>query len=330
MSRLHLSIATEAYDRVLALRDGRVQIEGCEHQVLLAGHEQLFLRGFHNAEYDVCELSMSSYLIATAQGDCPYVAIPVFLSRLFRHSAIYVNSSSDITHPSQLKGKRMGVPEYQMTAALWARGLLDDEYGVPPSAMEWFQGGLHEPGREEKLTLNLPADISMRAIAPGATLNAMLCEGEIDAVMTARAPRAFIEGDPRIVRLFPNYRQDEQAYFRKTGIFPIMHVVAVRRTLVEQHPWLANAVFDAFSRAKDLAVANFSDVSALRVTLPWFAAELEETRAIMGSDFWPYGVEANRKILSLMLDYAHRHGTVDRMLCFEEVFAPSTLTEHKI
>lgn len=330
MTHLSISIATAAYDRVLALRDGRVKIEGCDHKFLSTGHEQLFLRGFHNTEYDVCELSMSSYLISISRGESPYVAVPVFPSRLFRHSAIYLNSAAGITDPSQLRGKRMGVPEYQMTAALWSRGLLDDEYGVRPRDMEWFQGGLHEPGREEKLALNLPSEIHMRTIDKDATLNQMLCEGEIDALMSARAPRAFIEGDPRVVRLFPDYRSEEKAYYLKTGVFPIMHVLGIRRSLVEQHPWLANAVFDAFCAAKNLAIEAFSDVSALRVTLPWFAAELDETRALMGNNFWPYGAKANQKTLSLMLDYAHRHGTVDRLLTFEEIFVPSTLTEHKI
>lgn len=330
MSRLSLSIATAAYDRVQALRDGRVRIEGCEHEILTAGHEQLFLRGFHNAEFDVCELSMSSYLIAQSRGVSPYVAIPVFLSRLFRHSAIYVNSVAGITAPSELKGRRMGVPEYQMTAALWARGLLDDEYGVAPSDMQWLQGGLHQTGRSEKLELNLPQAIRMQVIGPDDTLNQMLLDGEIDALMSARAPRAFEQGDPRVVRLFPDYRTAEIEYYRKTGLFPIMHVLAIRRSLVDQHPWLANAVYDAFCTAKDLAIEAFSDVSALRVTLPWFAAELDNTRNLMGRDFWPYGAEANRKTLSAMLGYAHRHGTVDRLLAFDDIFVPSTLTEHKI
>ena len=329
-SPLPLSIATEAYDRVLALRDGRVCIQGCAHTFLVVHHEQLFLRGFHNAEYDVCELSMSSYLVSVARGKNDYVAIPVFPSRMFRHSAIYVNSRAGVSQASELAGKKMGVPEYQMTAALWCRGLLDDEYGVPPSAMQWLQGGLHEPGREEKLRLNLPNEIKISPIGPDATLNEMLLAGEIDALMSPRAPRAWVEGDPRVARLFPDYRREERAYFRKTGVLPIMHVLAIRRSLVEKHPWLANAVYDAFCMAKDLAVEGFSDVSALRVTLPWFAAELEETRELMGRDFWPYGIGPNRKALSLLLDYAHRHGTVDRLLRLDEVFAPSTLVEIKI
>ena len=327
---VHLSVATEAYDRVLALRDGRVRIQGCDHTFLVVPAEMLFVRGFHNAEYDVCELSMSSYLMSVARGDNAYVAIPVFPSRLFRHSAIYVNSAAGITEPSQLAGRTMGVPEYQITAALWARGLLDDEYGVPPSVMRWFRGGLHEPGREEKLPLRLPDRIRISDIGPADTLNEMLCTGRIDALMTARPPRAFVAGDPSVVRLFADFRQAEKAYFQKTGVLPIMHVLAIRRELVAAHPWLANAVYDAFCRAKDMAVEAFSDVSALRVTLPWFAAELEDTRALMGRDFWPYGVEANRKTLSLMFGYAHRHGTVDRLLRLDEVFVPSTLATSKV
>ena len=328
--RLSLSIATGAYDRVQALRDGRVTIEGCDHTFLVAHQEQIFLRGFHSAEYDVCELSMSSYMISVSRGKNAYVAVPVFTSRLFRHSAIYINTAAGIVLPEDLAGKAIGVPEYQLTAALWCRGLLDDEYGVPPSAMRWFRGGLHQTGRVEKLTLDLPPEIKISDIGPDDTLNEMLCTGTIDALMTPRTPKAFLEGDPRVARLFPNYRTDEKAYFRKTGIVPIMHVLAIRRELVERHPWLANAVADAFVTAKKLAVEAFSDVSALRVTLPWFAAELDETRALMGPDFWPYGVEPNRKALSMMIDYAYRHGTVNRRLRLDEIFAPSTLIEPKI
>ena len=328
--RLNISVVAATYDRVQALRDGRVQIEGCDHTFLTTGHEQMFLRAIASAEYDVAELSMGSYLTSLARGETAYVAIPVFLSRLFRHSAIYVREGAGITQPSDLAGKRVGVPEYQMTAALWARGLLDDEYGVPPSAMHWFQGGLQEPGRSEKVRLDLPPSIRMDAIQPAATLEAMLLAGELDALVTARTPPSFERGEPHVKRLFPNYRAAEKAYFAKTGIFPIMHVVVVRKALAELHPWLANAVFDAFREAKDLAVEHFSNVAAQRVTLPWFAAELEETRRVMGDDFWPYGVEANRKTLMPMFGYAHRHGMTKRQLTLEEIFAPSTLIEHKI
>ena len=330
MTRLTLSIATAAYDRVLALRDGRVRIEGCDHELLHVGHEQMFLRGFHNSEYDVCELSMSSYMMSVARGDNDYVAVPVFLSRLFRHSAIYINNDAGIMRPEDLAGRRIGVPEYQMTAALWVRGLLDDEYGVHPRDIHWLQGGVHEPGRVEKLPLSLPSEIRLEAIGSTQTLDDMLCRGEIDALVWARAPNSYRAGDDRVSRLFEDYRSVEQAYYRKTRLFPIMHVVGIKRQLFQERPWIANAIYDAFCKAKDAAVESFRDLSALRVTLPWFGAELDETRVLMGDDFWPYGVERNRDVLQHMVDYAYRHGTVDRALTVDELFAPSTLEDCKI
>lgn len=325
MDELHLSVAVAAYDRTVPLRDGRVRIEGCTHTFLEVGHEALFLRGFHNAEYDVCELSFSTYMTSVSRGDGAYLAIPVFPSRLFRHSAIYLNAGAGIRRASQLAGKRVGVPEYQMTAALWVRGLLEDDYGVPPSAMKWRQGGLHQAGRREKLTLDLGGRIELSAIPEDRTLDALLRIGEIDALISARPPRSFLEGDAGVVRLFPNYRVEEEAYYASTGIFPIMHVIGIRKTLLDQHTWLANAVFDAFVQAKALAIADFSDLSALRVSLPWFAPELERTRALMGSDFWPYGFAANRTTIEQALGYAHRHGTIKHPMQPEALFASTTL-----
>ena len=252
--RLHLSVIAATFDRVHALMDGRVRIAGCDHTFLTAGHEQMFFRAFGTAEYDVAELSMGSYITAVARGDSPYVAIPVFLSRIFRHSAIYCNADAGIAQPSDLIGKRIGVPEYQMTAALWCRGLLDAEYGVTPDRMHWFQGGLQEPGRWEKVALRLPPAIRFDTIGPDQTLDAMLVSGEIDALISARTPPSFEAGPPKVKRLFPDYRAAERAYYAKTRVFPIMHVVGIRKALVAEHPWLPNAVFDAFAAAKDLAV----------------------------------------------------------------------------
>ena len=328
--RLNLSIVSAVYDRVQALVDGGVNVDGCDHTFLTAGAEQIFFRAFETAEYDVAELSMGSYITAVARGDCRYVAIPVFLSRIFRHSAIYCNADAGIAAPADLIGKKVGVPEYQMTAALWVRGFLDDEYGVSPDKLHWHQGGLEEPGRYEKVPLRLPDGTRFETIGPDKTLDAMLVSGEIDALISARTPRSFASGHPKVERLFPDYRAAEKAYYTKTGVFPIMHVVGVRRDLVERHPWLPNAVVDAFVKAKDLAVDWFSNVAALRVTLPWFAAELDETRALMGPDFWPYGIEANRRTLSLMLHYAHQHGLTDRLLTLEDLFAPSTFVEVRV
>ena len=328
--RLNLSIVSGMYDRVQALRDGRVRIEGCDHTYLTADYEQMFSRAFKTGEYDVSELSMGSYITAVARGDNRYVAVPVFLSRLFRHSAVYYNAKAGITQPSDLAGKKIGVPEYQMTAALWCRGFLDDEYGVSPDKLHWFQGGLQDSGRYEKVPLNLRPEIRIETIGPGKTLDAMLISGEIDALISARTPHSFASGDPRVKRLFPDYRQVEREYHIKTKVFPIMHVLGIRRDLVDAYAWLPNVVYDAFSAAKDVAVDWLSHVAALRVTLPWLAAELEDTRRIMGADFWPYGIDPNERTLSLMLEYSFRHGLTDRLLTTRDLFPPSTFVQHKI
>lgn len=328
--RLNLSIMSAVYDRVQAFRDGTVAIEGADYTFMTAGHEMMFFRAFETAEYDVAELSMGSYITSVAQGENKYVAIPVFLSRVFRHSAIYYNADAGISKPEDLIGKRVGVPEYQMTAALWARGLLDDEYGVSPDKLQWFQGGLQEPGRYEKVPLKLPPSIRFETIGPDKTLDDMLVKGELDALISARTPLSFERGEPSVKRLFSDFRAAEQAYFAKTGLFPIMHVVGIRRELVEAHPWLANAVLDAFVKAKDMAVDWFSNVAALRVTLPWFAAELAETRAVMGDNFWPYGIGPNRNALTKMLGWAHAHGLTGRLLTLDDLFAPSTFVEVSI
>lgn len=330
MSKLPITIACEHYDRVQAIRDGRVEVAGCDVNFLELGPEELFFRALRNQEFDVCELSMSSYLVGVAKGNAPYVAIPVFLSRVFRHSAIYIRTDRGIERPADLRGRRVGVPEYQVTAALWARALLDGEYGVTPQDLHWFRGGLHEPGRVEKVALNLPPSIRIESIPEDETLDGMFAAGELDAMISPRAPRSFQKREPNIGLLFPDYRRAEEQYFRKTGIFPIMHVAVIRRELVDRHPWLANSVYEAFVRAKAAALALLEDVAALKVTLPWLGAYLEETRAVMSADFWPYGVKENLPTLNAMVHFAHKHGTASRLLSVEELFAPSTLERYKV
>ncbi len=321
MSLISLSIATEAYDRVQSLKNGTVTIAGCEPSFLTLPPEELFLRAFDKEEFDVCELSMSSYLRSVDLRQNHYLGIPVFISRMFRHSAIYINDASGITEPRDLIGKRVGVPEYQVTAALWVRGMLEDEYQVAPADLIWFRGGIHKLGRKEKLPLNLPDDISVTDIGENQTLDAMLRNGEIDALITPRVPNSFADNASGVRRLFANYREEEQRYYDKTGFFPIMHVLAIRRSLAERYEWLPTAVYEAFCLAQDETIKGFSDVTALRVTLPWFAAELEETRKRMGEDFWPAGIDKNRDIIEKMLDYAYRHGTISRKLTIDELFA---------
>jgi len=291
----------------------------------------LFFRAIRGHEFDVCELSLSSYMMAVARGgDIPYIGLPVFLSRTFRHSAIYVRSDRGIERPEDLRCRRVGVPEYQITAAVWARGLLEDDYGVRPSDFEWLQGGLEEPGRVEKVALALPPEIRLSSIPADQTLDAMLRSGELDAVIAMRPPKCFLEGDPKVRRLFPDYWAEEERYFERTGIFPIMHLVGVRRELVQRHPWLANSLFSAFVEAKQLAMRELEKTAALPISLPWLGPMVERTRKVMGADFWPYGVQENRRTLEAVVAYAHRHGTTARRLEVEELFVPSTLERFKV
>lgn len=331
MAKLPITLACGDYDRVRALLEGQVEIEGCDVNFLTLGPEELFFRAIRNQEFDVCELSMSSYLLNLSRGsETPYVALPVFISRTFRHSAIYIRTDRDITSAADLKGKRIGVPEYQVTAALWVRALLSQEYGVEPSDFEWFQGGLEQPGRIEKLSLKLPPEIKVSSIPADKTLDDWLRNGDLDALIAMRPPRCFREGAPQIARLFPDYQAVEADYFARTGVFPIMHMVGVRRELANRNPWLANSVYSAFVKAKDIAIARLENIAALPVTFPWMGPWLDKTRELMGHDFWPYGVAENRATLEAMLKYAHRHGTAERLLSVEELFATGTHERHKV
>lgn len=328
MSLLPLTVACWDYDRTRALREGTVRVEGCDVNYLPTAPEETFFRAFTGNEFDVTELSFSSYMVSRSRGTCPYLAVPVFPSRAFRHSAIYVRTDRGISRPQDLKGKVVGVPEYQITASLWVRGILQDEYGVSPSDLDWRTGGIEQPGRHEKLTIQPPG---VRIVhATERSLSDMLADGEIDALVTARAPSCFMRGKPNVGRLFPNFRDEEKAYFAKTGIFPIMHVLGIRETLVEAHPWLPSSVYKAFEQSKAQCLRELEEVTALKVTLPWVAQEAEETRRLMGDDFWPYGVAENRKVLETLVRYSWEQGLSKRPLTVEELFAKSTLEITKI
>ena len=260
----------------------------------------------------------------------PYVAVPAFLSRMFRHSAVYIRTDRGIDKPGDLRGKRVGVPEYQMSAAMWARGVLKDEHGVEAHDMHWVQGGLEQPGRRDKFPLNLPEGFPLSAAPEGATLSQMLAAGALDAVFTARRPSCFIAGHPKVRRLYPDYRSEEKAYFKRTGIFPVMHAVGIRRDLHEQHPWLAASVYKAYLQAKRIADADLAETTALKIGLPWVNAELDSTIEVMGEDFWSYGVAANRKTLVAMARYSYEQGLAVRELTVDEMFAASTLSETRV
>ncbi len=330
MARVPLTIACWDYDRTRALMDGRVGVEGCDVTYLPLSPEEVFFRAFRHHEFDVTELSFSTYMMTRARGTCPYLAIPVFVSRAFRHSAIYIRTDRGITRPEDIKGRKVGVPEYQVTAALWVRGMLKDEYGVDPADVDWYSGGVEEPGRHEKADLKLPPGVRLTAIPAGHTLGAMLAAGEIDALVAPRAPSCFSRHAPHVGRLFADFRAAEKAYWKKTGIFPIMHVVGIRESLVERYPWLPASVFKAFVQAKALALPELHEVAALKYMLPWVAAEVEETEAVMGTDFWPYGIDRNKPTLDAIMRYSYEQGLSGRLLGPTELFAPSTFERFKV
>lgn len=328
--KLQLSVGCGDYDRTRAIHDGRVRIEGCEAVPVPLEPEEVFFRAFRHAAFDVAELSFSSYLIATAAGRCPYVAVPAFVSRAFRHGAVYVRRDGPVRVPQGLKGRRVGVPEYQVTAAVWVRAMLQDDHGVAPSDIAaWVTGGVEEPGRHEKLALVLPAGIHVEPAPAGRALGEMLVAGEIDALVCPRPPSVFGDGGGAVARLFADPQAAAADWYARTGIFPIMHLIGIRRTLVEAHPWLPASVYKAFRQARDLAVARLFDNAALAVSLPFMVEEAERMRALMG-DIWPYGAAENARTLAALLDHHHRQGLSPRRLSVEEVFHPSTLESVRI
>lgn len=329
MTKLTVSLACCEYDRTFALFNGRVQIDGCETIAVAMPPEEAFHRAFRFNEFDITELSLSNYMNVTARGTGEYAAIPVFLSRLFRHSSIYVRADRGIKRPEDLKGKVVGVPEYQMTAATWVRGILLDEYGLRPEDVRWRNGGLEQPGRKQKVKFDLPEGIELRPIPSTETLSQHLAEGKIDALITALAPSCF-GANPLVQRLFPDYRAAEEDYYRRTGIFPIMHVVGIRRSLIERHPWLAVNAYTAFLEAKRLCYREQEQIGHLFTTLPWAVDEFERTRKLMGRDFWSYGVKDNLRELEAITRYAFDQGLNTRRLTPQELFVPSTLDLAKV
>ncbi|ARP96121.1 ABC transporter substrate-binding protein [Bordetella genomosp. 13] len=331
MSKLNISLSVGNYDRTQAIFDGRVAIEGCNVHAVPLEPEEAFHRAFRYEEFDVTEISMSSLMMNTARGENAYIAIPAVLSRVFRQSGIYIRTDRGINGPKDLKGKIIGVPEYQITANVWIRGILEDEFGVKPSDIKWRRGGVEEPGRGERSPLTLNADIDLQQIPDDKTLSGMLEAGEIDGYIGARAPSCFLRGAPNVGRLFgDNYIEAEKDYFRRTRIFPIMHLVGIRKSLVEKNPWLPVSVYKAFIKAKQLAVHELNEICHLAVTLPWMVHHYNEARELMGDDFWPYGLEANRHVIETFSRYHFEQGLSQRRVAPEEIFAPSSLDLSKI
>lgn len=324
-----LTLACWDYDRTEALRDGRARPDGIDLTYLSLPVEETFFRMLRYHEFEAAEMSLSSYLLSLS-GDAPFIALPVFPSRMFRHNSIYVNTGSGISEPADLAGRLVGVPEYEVTAAVWIRGILAEHHGLPVESVRYRTGGIHQKGRIEKLPLTLPDGVEVEPIPADRTLVDMLVTGEIDALYSPRTPRPAPTDTGRIRRLFPDPRGAEEAYFRATGVFPIMHTVVVRRDVYEKYPWVARSLFKAFEEARQLVLSRLDELAAPRYMLPWAYDDVTRTRAVLGDDYWPYGIGGNDLTLRTFLRYAHGQGLVPRPFEPHELFAPETIDSYKI
>src|SRR5882757_1773841 len=321
MSKLRLTFACGPYDRTLALRDGTIQPEGIELNYIASQPPDIFWRMLQFNEFEISEMSLSNHATLVSTGNAPFTALPVFPSRVFRHGYIFINPDKGIKSPADLKGKRGGVPEYTMTAAVYMRGLLEHEYGVKPSDVEWVQG------RADRLGRKLPPDIRLTQAPAGTELGDMLERGEIDFLMTANNPLSFRRGARSVARLFPDYAAVEKDYFRRTRIYPIMHTVVIRRDIYERDPWVALSLYKALCTAKDRCYHFLAEAGSPKVSSAWLQPLLEEERAIIGEDWFPYGIGQNRESIEALLQYANEHGLTERRVKLEELFAPSTLRD---
>lgn len=319
MADVLLSLAISYYDHVRDLLQSRVRVEGVRLVVNELSVEEIFFRQTLYSEWDISEMSMAKYVSLVGAGHSQFHAIPVFPSRVFRQSAFYVSNRGNIRKASELAGKRVGIPEWSQTAGVYARAYLQHQCGVALRDIHWVQTGVNEPGRKEKVSLFLPGGIQIERL-PDRTLNEMLLAGELDAIISARPPAAFLAGDSRVVRLWPNYREMEESYFRETGVFPIMHAIVIKSAVLKRHPWIAMNLFSAFEQAKKNTLAALADSATARLPFAWANDAFERVRAVFGPDPWPYGIEPNRTTLEAFLQYCHEQGTTDRKVGIEELF----------
>lgn len=318
-ARLHLTLATTDYDHVRDLVNGVVRPEGITLTAFILNVEEVFYRFIKNREWDISEMSFGKYIGYASQGNSPFVGIPVFPSRVFRHSAFYTRTDRGIATPKDLEGKRVGIPEWAQTAGIYARGYLEETAGVDLTKIEWVQAGMNEAGREEKVEFKLPPGIRYEQ-RRDTSVSAMLLSGEIDAAISARVPNAFESGGGKIVRLFPEFRAEEMRYYAATGIYPIMHVIAMRRAVFERYPWVAMNLFKAFDEARHRSLERIRDLTASRIPVPWAAAIADEWAKGFGSDPFPYGLDNNRKTLDAFCRFAHAQGVTARRLSPDDLF----------
>jgi len=329
MKKLALTAALADYDHVRDLALGRVQADGIELNCLTLPIEEIFFRFIVYREWEVSEISLAKYVALTAQGDDSYYALPIFPSRVFRHSSLYVRKDGPIARIEDLARRRVGIPEWAQTAAVYSRGLLQHEYGIDLTSIEWVQAGVNQAGRIEKVDVQLPKGVKL-ARRTDKSLNEMLLTGEVDAVLAARPPDAFIEGNPAIRHFFENYQEVEADYYRKTGIFPIMHAVAIRRDVLKTHPWIARNLYKAFEEARRRSIARALDGTVSLFPIPWANHYAEQGMAQLGKDYFPYGIEENRTTLAAFLRYAHEQGVCKRPLDIEELFPPQLRSSYKV
>jgi 4,5-dihydroxyphthalate decarboxylase len=324
MSKLKLTLACWDYDRTRALIDHRIDAEGVDLEIKVLRPREMFPRMLDHKEFHVSELSLASYVTLKGRGSCPFVAVPVALSKIFRHSCIYVRTDAGIKTPQDLRGKRIGTTQLSSTGTVFMNGMLQHEYGVASDEIHWFIGGLNAPAPRPLIPLNLTKTTKVDFLSAGQTLEDMLKNGELDALFALYIPSIFEKGSPRIARLFPNYKEVEQDYYRRTRIFPIMHTVVLRDDVYREHPWVANSIYRAFCDARDLAVNavnGLHDTDALRLSLPWLISYVEETWQIFGKDFWSYGLESNRPTLEAIGQYVYEQGFSPRVVKPDELFA---------
>lgn len=330
MPNIRVSLACQNSDRTRPLLDGRVSIEGVDFNWVPVDPEEIFHRAFRHQEFDICEISLSTHLTMTSREGSPFVGVPAFLSRAFRHSAIYIRNDRGIVSAANLAGCNIGVPDYQQTAGLWVRGMLMDQYGVRPGQINWWVGGQEQAGREPRIWIEPPSGISIRRIPPEATLSGMLMNGDIDAIVSPRVPSCMKTHPQLVGRLFADYRTAEEEYFRMTKLFPLMHGVGIDRRIAARHPWLAASVFKAFQEAKEACMRDMMQVNYLRCSLPWLGDDVRRVQALMGENYWRYGVAENKCELDAMRRYAYEDGLAVRLVDTEELFAPSTIGTFKI
>jgi 4,5-dihydroxyphthalate decarboxylase len=325
MAPLRLVVATDDYDRIQALKQGKVAIEGCALDYVTLEPGEIFTRLFRKHEFDISEMSFSTYMLALSEGKFPYRAIPIFLSRVFPHGSIYVRADAGIRQPRDLKGRIIGVPSYHFTRGLVVRGMLQDEHGLKPSDMRWRIGGVDRPEDFSYVAKPNPPGVEVEFIAPGRCLADELAEGRIDAIISYRDPRLLLDGDPVIARLFGDFRAAEQDWYRRTQVFPAMHLVGIRASLLREHPDLAIKVCRAFEEAKAACLPRLLDLDSLKVTLPWLVAETRATIALMGRDFWPYGVAKNLRMIETLARWSFEQGLSSRVFAPGALFDPTTL-----